>query len=286
MPPTASDLLRKYDVRPRKRLGQCFLIDPNIIGKIVQSARIRPDETVVEIGAGIGVMTALIAAQARRVIALDLDPQMIQILHEELKDCTNLEIVQTDILRYDFNTALDSKGAEGIRLKVVGNIPYNISTQILFQLIEHRAIISEAILMIQKEVGDRIVAEPGSKAYGIPSVLTAMFAEVSREIDVPASCFRPVPKVDSVVIRIAFRPRLLVELRDAGLFFKLVKAAFAMRRKTLTNNLKAAPGLLPVGSNLDSILARANIDGARRGETLTAEEFGRLANMLADCFFR
>jgi 16S rRNA (adenine1518-N6/adenine1519-N6)-dimethyltransferase len=280
--PTANDLLRKYEIHPKKRLGQCFLIDQNIIGKIVQSARIRPDETVVEIGAGIGVMTAMIAARARRVIALDLDPQMIHILREELKDCTNLEIVHTDVLKYDLRQALDPQSPADSRLKVVGNIPYNISTEILFQLIANRSIVSEAILMIQKEVGDRIAAGPGSKAYGIPSVLTAMFAEVTREIDVPASCFRPAPKVDSVVISIAFRPQPLVDLRDPDLFFKVVKAAFAMRRKTLLNNLKTAPALLPVGRTAESVLAQAGIDGGRRGETLTAEEFGRLSSNLAD----
>ena len=282
---TASELIRKYKIRPQKRLGQCFLVDHNIIAKIVQKAAIRSDETVIEIGSGLGVMTALMAEQARRVIALEVDPVMVNILKKELGPHANAEIIHTDVLRYDFRDGLDASDFnDGKKLKVVGNIPYNISTQILFQLIAHRAIVSEAILMVQKEVGDRISAGPGSKAYGIPSVLTTMFAEVTRELAVAASCFHPAPKVDSVVLKVAFRPCPLVDLRDPDLFFKVVKTAFAMRRKTLLNNLKTAPFLLPSGCDLEGVLDRAGLDGRRRGETLTATEFGILSNVLAECF--
>ena len=279
---TASDLLKKYDIRPQKRLGQSFLIDPNIIAKIVQKATIRNDETVVEIGAGLGVMTALIAAQSGRVVALDIDPVMIGILREELREVENLEIVHTDVLRYDFQRALGERHDAGDRLKIIGNIPYNISTQILFRLLAYRSIISEMLLMFQKEVGERIIAEPGSKAYGILSVLTTMFADVSRVLNVPATCFQPAPKVDSIVLKIAFRKKPLIDLRDPELFFNLVKIGFAKRRKTLMNNLKSTSTIKIPDEDLAVVLKQAAIDGRRRGETLSPEEFGQLSNVLFD----
>jgi len=261
-------------------LGQCFLIDPNIISKIVRTAEIKPDDTVVEIGAGLGVMTALLAEQAKTVIAVEIDPVMVGILKQELEGLPHVEIVHADILKFDFQAALKEASC-GSTLKIVGNIPYNISTQILFRLIAYRPVISEAVLMFQKEVADRVVATPGGKDYGIPSVLAGMFAAISKALSVPASCFYPAPKVDSVVLKMAFRKTPLIDLSNTEIFFKVVKAAFAKRRKTLLNNLKSAHGLGEVTvPALEAALSRSGIDGNRRGETLTLEEFGRLANAI------
>lgn len=277
---TASELLKKYDIRPLKRLGQCFLIDPNIVAKIVKIADVGVDETVVEIGAGIGVMTAMLAERAKKVVAVEIDPVMVDVLRKELQDFSNLEIVHQDVLKYEFREALEGNSSN--KIKIVGNIPYNISTQILFRLIDYRNIISAMVLMFQKEVAERIVAEPGSKNYGILSVLTGMFARTDREISVPATCFKPVPNVDSAVLKIIFREKPPIELRNAGFFFKVVKAAFAKRRKTLFNNLKTASFLNLTAGDLESTLDGIGIDGSRRGETLTAEEFGKISNALIE----
>lgn len=277
---TANELLRKYEIRPLKRLGQCFLIDANIIAKIVRTADVGKDDTVIEIGAGLGVMTALLAEKAKRVVAIEIDPVMVGILQEELKQFSNLEIVHTDVLKYEFQKALDQSFLQ--KIKIVGNIPYNISTQILFRLIGYRDLISEMVLMFQKEVADRVIAKPGSKSYGILSVLTEMFAETGRAISVPATCFNPAPKVESTVLKIVFREKTLIELRDMDFFFKVVKSAFAKRRKTLFNNLKTASFFSLTASDLENALREIGIDGGRRGETLSTEEFGRLSNALYD----
>jgi 16S rRNA (adenine1518-N6/adenine1519-N6)-dimethyltransferase len=274
--PTPSELLKKYNIRPRRRLGQSFLIDANVIAKIVRIAGIRSDDTVVEIGAGIGVMTALLAARAARLVAIELDPDLVRVLDEELRNFENIEIVGEDVLKYDFRRALSGLPRERTaRLKVVGNIPYNISTEVLFRLIDHRAVVSAAVLMFQKEVADRITAPPGTKQYGILSVLAGMFMLPTREMAVPRSCFFPVPEVDSVVIRLEVRNEPLIALEDERVFFQVVRTAFSRRRKTLYNNLKTLPVSVP---GLELLLERIGIDPGRRGETLTVEEFGKLAN--------
>ncbi len=276
--PTASELLRKYNVRAQKRLGQSFLVDHNIISKIVRTAAVKPNDTVVEIGAGIGILTAALAGQARKVVAVEIDPVMVGILREELKDLPNIDIVQADILKYDFRSA--AEGSAAGRIKVVGNIPYNISTQILFRLIGCRDIVSDTVLMFQKEVADRLSAPPGGKEFGIPTVLTGMFARITREISVPASCFSPPPRVDSVVVKISFYDAPAFRLEDEDFFTLVVKAAFSQRRKTLLNNLKSARAMGLPPAAVEKALKQVGIDGKRRGETLSVEEFGRLSNAL------
>jgi 16S rRNA (adenine1518-N6/adenine1519-N6)-dimethyltransferase len=278
--PTASELLKKYEIRPLKRLGQYFLIDQNILSKIINIAEIKNDETVLEIGAGLGVLTALLAEKAHKVIAVEIDPFMINILREELKDFKNIEIIHQNILNYDFSKALGRAESFSKRLKVIGNIPYNISTQILFRLLENRSIISTMVLMFQKEVADRIISGPGSKNYGILSVLTRMYAHAEREILVSPTCFRPAPNVESAILKIVFRKDPLIKLNcDTEFFFKIVKTAFAQRRKTLLNNLKHSP-FASSSPDLENILKDIEIDGMRRGETLSVEEFAVLSNAI------
>jgi len=265
-------ILKNHDIRPRKRLGQSFLEDRNIASKIVKIADIRK-----EIGAGVGIMTELLAAQARRVIALEVDPYLVALLREALKGHPNVEIIPTDVLKYDFSLAC--QGCSAGKFKVIGNLPYNISSQILFHLISYRRCIAYMILMFQKEMADRIIAPVGTKDYGVPSVALSMYSIVSHEMTVPPECFYPQPMVMSSVLKIVTRQKPLIDLRDDDFFRKIVKIAFSKRRKTLLNNLRGA-NLPFCEREINLSLEAAGIDGSRRGETLTTEEFGVLSNVL------
>jgi 16S rRNA (adenine1518-N6/adenine1519-N6)-dimethyltransferase len=271
-------ILRDHGIRPLKRLGQSFLEDRNVINKILKISDIRGDDTVVEIGAGIGIMTEAIAQKARKVIALEIDPRMIGILKERLKSYHHVDIVQTDVLEYNFSPV--SFESLSKKIKVIGNIPYNISSQILFQLLAYRNHISSMILMFQKELADRLVASPGTKEYGIPTVLVSMYSECYRAMVIPRSCFYPEPKVMSAVMKMIIREKPLMDLKDHEFFFKIVKIAFSKRRKTLLNNIRNSQELGYSERDVVRALEMACIDGMRRGETLTAEELGRLSNVL------
>jgi len=263
---TVRKLIAAHDIRPRKRLGQSFLEDLNIMRRIVALAAPATDETVVEIGAGLGIMTEELAKTARRVIALEVDPRLIDVLRERLDGIKNVEVIAQDVLKYDFSTADKDK-----KIKVIGNIPYYISSPILFRLLSFQNVIASFILMFQKELADRITALPGSKKYGIPSVMVAKYTDATYEMTVPPQCFYPVPDVASAVVRMTFK--------EGGddlhneLFDKLVHAAFAHRRKNIYNNL------LYMGLSrelLDIVLAESGIEPVRRAETLTLAEFTRL----------
>jgi 16S rRNA (adenine1518-N6/adenine1519-N6)-dimethyltransferase len=259
-------MVAQYEIHPRKRLGQSFLEDMNIIRRIVALAEPARDETVVEIGAGLGSMTEELAKRAGRVIALEVDQRLVGVLRERFAGQDRVEVLQMDVLKYDFSSA-----CPGGWIKVVGNIPYHISSPILFRLLDFRRSISWMILMFQKELADRITAPPGTKDYGIPSVLVARYTRATCELTVPPTCFYPVPDVVSSVLRITVRqePNLL----DEALFVKIVRAAFAQRRKTLWNNLRHIG--IPE-EMVDRIFAGSGIDRTRRAETLSVEEFSLL----------
>jgi 16S rRNA (adenine1518-N6/adenine1519-N6)-dimethyltransferase len=259
-------LLERYAIHPRKRLGQSFLEDRNIIRRIVALAEPTGDETVVEIGAGLGFMTEELAKRAGRVIALEVDKRLVGVLRERFAGQDRVEVLQMDVLKYDFSSA-----CPGGRIKVVGNIPYHISSPILFRLLDFRRSISSMILMFQKELADRIAAPPGTKNYGIPSVMVARYTRATCELTVPPTCFYPVPDVVSSVLRITVRQE--PNLPDEALFAKIVRAAFARRRKTLWNNLRQTG--LPE-EMVDQVFVRSGIDRTRRAETLSVEEFSRL----------
>ncbi|MBN2254426.1 MAG: ribosomal RNA small subunit methyltransferase A [Deltaproteobacteria bacterium] len=278
-------ILKKYRIRPYKGRGQSFLIDPNIIEKIVESAELTGRETVLEIGAGIGFMTGMIADRAAKVVALEIDRMLLSVLNDELAHRSNVKIMQQDILTYDVSQAaskFEVGSGSKAKITVIGNIPYNISSQILFRLIDFRKVISSMVLMFQREVAERITAIPGTKEYSLLSVITSMYTRASRVMIVPASCFHPSPKVESAVLRFVVRDRPAVELKDEEQFFRLVKTAFSMRRKTLANNLKDSRLLSRgYGRETSSVFHEAEIDGGRRAETLTVEEFGRLSNVIS-----
>lgn len=275
---TPGEILRRYGIRPDKRRGQSFLTDSNTVRKIAQAAKAAPEDIVVEIGAGFGVLTRQIAGQAGRLIAVEIDARLVEILQKELAEFERVEIFQNDILKFDFSYI--SKQYKS-RFKVVGNVPYNISSPVVFHLLAHRSAISEFTLMLQKEVVERLISPPGHKSYGVPSVLLQMHADVERLFDVSATCFYPRPKVESSVIHGTFRDQPLVELTDEAFFRRIVKAAFAQRRKMLFNNLKHAQILENMsGAEIQSALDESGIDGKRRGETLSLKEFALLSNIL------
>jgi 16S rRNA (adenine1518-N6/adenine1519-N6)-dimethyltransferase len=259
-------LLAQYVIHPRKRLGQSFLEDMNIIRRIVALAEPAGDETVVEIGAGLGSMTEELAKRAGRLIAIEVDQRLVGVLRERFAGQDRVEVLQMDVLKYDFSSA-----CQGGRIKVVGNIPYHISSPILFRLLDFRRSISSMILMFQKELADRITAPPGTTDYGIPSVFVARYTRATCELTVPPTCFYPVPDVVSSVLRITVRqePNLL----DEALFAKIVRAAFAQRRKTLWNNLRHIG--IPE-EMVDKMFAGSGIDRSRRADTLSVEEFSLL----------
>ncbi len=264
--------LARYDVRPRKRYGQSFLEDQNMIRRIAALAETTETETVVEIGAGLGFLTTELALSARKVIALEIDPRLVSALRDRFSGNARVDIVPGDVLAYDFSAV-----SPGSKIKVIGNIPYHISTPILFRLFEFRRSISAMVLMFQKELADRILSSPGNKAYGIPSVLIARYAATARVMDVPPTCFYPEPGVVSSVLRITMREDQATPAEES-LFSMTVRAAFARRRKTLWNNLRAA-GFAE--DRLERVLAKTGIQGVRRAETLTVDEFGLLAGELA-----
>jgi 16S rRNA (adenine1518-N6/adenine1519-N6)-dimethyltransferase len=272
------EVIQQYGIKPRKKLSQSFLMDQNIIKKIAAAAQITKEDIVVEIGAGIGVLTEILAQKSRKIIAVELDKNLVEVLKEKLAGLDNVEIHSGDILKFDFNSILSSNGC---KVKVVGNVPYSISSPLIFHLLSSRSAINSFILMLQKEVVLRLAAMPDNKSYGVPSVILQMFASVEKIFDVPASCFYPQPKVESAVIKGAFLDIPLLELADEAFFTQLVKASFAQRRKMLINNLKNSKLLADVeDGKIIEILNCAGIDGKRRGETLSVEEFGKLSNML------
>lgn len=257
--------------RPRKRLGQHFLIDPNIVRKIVALAEVRPHETVLEIGPGRGVLTRPLCAAARTVIAIEKDPRLGDYLTRAVADCRNLDLRVADALEFPFESLPD-------RSVIVANLPYNISTPLLFRLLDARERIDRMVLMLQTEVARRLVARPGGRDYGILSVLAQYSAIPSLAFQVAASCFRPRPEVGSAVVRLVMKKERSLRVADEALFVRTVRAAFAHRRKTLLNSLRDE------GLGTETVapaLARVGIAPSRRAETLALEEFAALADALS-----
>lgn len=261
--------------RPLKSLGQNFLIDNNIIDKIIQSAAIKPDDCVLEIGPGRGALTEYLVRKAGRLVLIEYDHALAAGLKELYADQPQVTVIDADILAVDLAVILgDTTG-----WKVVANLPYNISTAVLFRLMEVKDRLARMILMLQKEVGDRLVAVPDCADYGVTTVLLGLWFNIRREFLVPPGCFKPSPKVDSAVL--SFVPLAVprAPVGDEAVFRRVVKGAFAMRRKTLINCLKAAE--LTTIDELRGILADCGIEGKRRGETLSMDEFASLSRRLS-----
>ncbi|MBI5971274.1 MAG: ribosomal RNA small subunit methyltransferase A [Deltaproteobacteria bacterium] len=257
---------------PKKRLGQHFLTDRNIVRRIISVAGIREGDSVLEVGPGKGILTQGLLSAGGRVTAIELDPALVHTLKERFASFKGFEVIRADALKVSF---LELAG--GRVFKVVSNLPYNISGPITAKFIEERAAFSSLTLMFQKEVAMRLTATPGTKDYGGLSVFSQVWADVKREFDVSRNVFSPRPKVDSSVVSFKFLSVPRVAINDEAAFKKVVKAAFGTRRKTLLNSLKTL-GLSR--EEIERALKKTGIDPQRRGETLTTAEFGRLTEGL------
>jgi len=271
-------LLAAHNIRPKKQLGQNFIVDPAFSEKIVKRAGILPEDIILEIGAGLGALTIPLARRAQKVFAVEKDRQIIPILNMEIlvSGLTNISIIEKDILSVDIKTLIEDIDGE---IVVMGNLPYNISSQILVQLIRSREGISRAVLMFQKELAQRITAETGCKDYGRLTVMLRYCSDIKKLVNAKASLFFPKPKVDSEILELKFKKEIDHKAADEQFLFKVIKSGFGNRRKTLKNALAASE--LNIDPNTATVvLEKSGIDPIRRAETLTVEEFVRLSNNL------
>jgi len=267
--------LREYGIFPKKSLGQHFLIDRNILNRVVRTAQISQEDVVLEVGPGLGEMTLALARKAKSIVAVEIDLNLVEILKKKLTDFPNVDVIRGDILTLHFRKSDFPKGQ---RMKVVGNLPYQISTPLLFHFIELKDFFSTLTLMLQKEVAERLVASPGNKTYGPLSIFTQLFLDLSIRFFVKPSAFFPPPKVDSALVHMEWREKPLVEIEDEKWFKKVVKGCFNYRRKTLVNALKHSSLSFPAG--FEERIEKIGIDRQRRPETLTIQEFAFLAKTL------
>lgn len=273
-----SEILRKYQFRMQKKYGQNFLIDANILAKIVEAAQITEEDCVLEIGPGIGTMTQYLAEAAGQVIAVEIDRGLIPILEETLSPYDNVTVLCEDILKVDL-AALEEKSG-GRPIKVVANLPYYITTPIIMALFESRMPLASITVMVQSEVADRMQTGPGSKDYGALSLAVQYYAKPETVAKVPASCFLPRPNVDSTVVRLTRYEEPPVEADDEAFLFAVIRASFNQRRKTLVNGLVNAGGLGVTRGQVETVLEEMGLSPVVRGETFTLERFAELSNRL------
>ena len=286
-PPIVSrtrQLLADHNFSLKKSLGQHFLVDERVLGKIIDAAELDATVGVLEIGPGMGALTERLADRAGWVVAVEIDGRLIPILRALFADRPHVTVVHGDALQIDLKELLERYMGSADRYSVVANLPYYATSPILMRLLEERLPLERIVVMIQKEVADRIMAEPGTKEYGSISVAVRYFADVSRVCGVPRNCFIPRPQVDSAVIRLEIRREPPVSVRNEDLFFRVVRAGFAQRRKTLVNTLSASFFGGKRKDELGNLLKEIGIDPNRRGETLTLEEFARLSDALDQQF--
>lgn len=266
-------ICKRFDIKMSKKLGQNFLIKRGIVDEIVHAAELIPGEPVLEVGPGIGTLTQGLAQSGADVTAIELDRRLLEVLDTTLASYDNVRIVHGDVLKLDVATIMNHKP-----FKVVANLPYYITTPIIMSLLESKLPIERLVVMVQKEVALRMVAKPGTKDYGALSVAVQYYTEPDIVLDVPPKSFLPAPAVTSSVIRCVLRDKPPVDVIDEKLFFRVVKAGFAQRRKTFSNTMKTT-GLSR--DRIEELLGKANIDGQRRGETFTLQEFADVANAWA-----
>ena len=266
-------ICKRFDIKMSKKLGQNFLIKRGIVDEIVHAAELTVGEPVLEVGPGIGTLTQGLAQSGADVTAIELDRRLLEVLDTTLASYDNVRIIHGDVLKLDVPTIMNHKP-----FKVVANLPYYITTPIIMSLLESKLPIERLVVMVQKEVALRMVAKPGTKDYGALSVAVQYYTEPDIVLDVPPKSFLPAPAVTSSVIRCVLRDKPPVDVIDEKLFFRVVKAGFAQRRKTFANTMKTT-GLSK--DRIEELLAKANIDGQRRGETFTLQEFADVANAWA-----
>lgn len=280
-PSRTKEILKMYEFKFKKSLGQNFLTEPNILRNIVEAAGLNEKTNVIEVGPGIGALTEHLARNAKEVLAFEIDSRLIEVLADTMSPYKNVTVVNEDVLKAGLTTIAKETFSEELPLKVVANLPYYITTPIMMHFLESDLNVSEMVVMMQKEVADRISAKPSTKAYGSLSIAVQYYMEASVAFIVPKTAFVPQPNVDSAIVKLVKRATPAVEVSDEKAFFKLTKAAFQQRRKTLWNNLQATYGKTEaVKGELMTALEIAGIDPKRRGETLSLAEFAALSNAM------
>ncbi len=278
-PGATREIINKYQFAFQKKYGQNFLVDANILEKIIEAAGITADDFVLEIGPGIGTMTQYLCESARRVVAVEVDKMLIPILKETLSEYDNVEILNQDILKVDIKSLAQEKNA-GKPIKIVANLPYYITTPIIMELFESGVPIENITIMVQREVAERMRTGPGTKDYGALSLAVQYYAQAQIVMNVSAQCFMPRPNVDSAVIRLERYKEPRVRVNDEKQMFQIIRASFNQRRKTFVNGLKNAPELNFSKEQIVKALSQIGKDENIRGEKLTLEEFAALSNYL------
>lgn len=272
-------ILKKYHIQANKKLGQNFLINDEVINGIVEASNIQKDDLVIEIGPGLGTLTSELLEHAGKVIAIELDENMIPILNDRFKLYDNFKLLNEDVLKVDLNKLISENMGGLSKAKVVANLPYYITTPIIMKLLEDKLNIESITVMVQKEVADRITAKPGDKLSGSITYSVDYYAEAEKIVFVDKSSFIPEPEVDSEVIKLQIREEPKVHVENEELFFKVIKASFMQRRKTLLNGLSNS-GIIKDKERLKEILQKLGLSIDIRGEKLTIEEFAELANLI------
>lgn len=269
------ELVKKYNFKFSKSLGQNFLIDDSVLRDIVEGAEVGSEDLIIEVGPGVGTLTAQLLNEAKRVIAIEIDNDLIPILQEELGSHPNFELIHNDVLKVDINKIISEEKS----VKFVANLPYYVTTPIIVKLLKEKYNFKSLTIMIQKEVAERMNAQPNCKEYGSLSLLVQYYCNTEIIRRVPPSCFIPRPKVDSIVIRLDKLEEPAVNVKDEKLMFEIIRSSFNMRRKTLWNCMKFL-GLSK--EKTEAVFDRANVDCKRRGETLTIEEFAALSDAVLE----
>lgn len=280
-PSATKEIINKYSFAFQKKFGQNFLIDSNALESIIRGAEITKDDFVLEIGPGIGTMTQYLCEAARQVVAVEIDKMLIPILEDTLSEYDNVEVINQDVLKVDIKSLAEEKN-NGKPIKVVANLPYYITTPIIMGLFESGVPIDSITIMVQKEVADRMQTGPGSKDYGALSLAVQYYATAKVILNVSATCFMPRPNVDSAVIKLTRHKEPTVNVVDEKLMFKIIRASFNQRRKTLVNGLKNSPELSFSKEQIVKAIEKIGKPETIRGEALTLEEFAELANAFTE----
>ncbi|MBQ4530534.1 MAG: 16S rRNA (adenine(1518)-N(6)/adenine(1519)-N(6))-dimethyltransferase RsmA [Lachnospiraceae bacterium] len=281
IPQNTIEVLQKYKFNFQKKFGQNFLIDTHVLDKIISSANVTKEDMVLEIGPGIGTMTQYLAENARKVVAVEIDKALIPILEDTLQEYDNVKVINEDILKVDIRALAEEENG-GKAIKVVANLPYYITTPIIMGLFESHVPIDSITVMVQKEVADRMQVGPGTKDYGALSLAVQYYAKPEIVANVPPNCFMPRPNVGSAVIRLTRHSEPPVVVKDEKLMFRLIRASFNQRRKTLVNGLNNSPELCFSKEEIAKALETMGLSQTIRGEALTLEQFGELSDILYD----
>lgn len=280
-PTATAEIIHKYDFHFAKKYGQNFLIDRGMLDKIIDSAEITKDDAVLEIGPGIGTMTQYLAERAGKVVAVEIDTNLIPILHDTLSSYENVTIINEDVLKLDLQKIVDDFN-DGKPMKVVANLPYYITTPIVLALLEKKVPLKSITIMVQKEVADRMQVGPGTKDYGALSLAVQFYAKPEIVAVVPPECFMPRPNVSSSVIKLSLYEETPVKVKDSAFMFKLIRASFNQRRKTLSNGLTNDASLrIPREATVEA-LSKMGLSETIRGEALSLEQFAELSDILID----